>query len=158
VARGHARLGYAGGSWWTSWPVRLGAAVRVEVLDRDPATRGYVEFGNRWERKHRGNNGHVPAAWTSRLLTMVFQSAVAIVDSVFMDRSVRMNVRNDMALCMLMKRMLLTVAMMVTAVPACCGLREEGPLNSKRQRGRYHHDVGAPSKRAPRNRAQLKNS
>jgi hypothetical protein len=46
----------------------------------------------------------------------------------------------------------------VMAVHACCGLRDEGPLNGKRQRGRHHHDVGAPSKQGPRTQAQLRNS
>jgi hypothetical protein len=92
------------------------------------------------------------------LLTVVFQGAFAIVDSMFVDRAVRMNVSDDVALCMLMNRMLLTVAVVVMAVHACCGLRDEGPLNGKRQRGRHHHDVGAPSKQGPRTQAQLRNS
>ena len=74
------------------------------------------------------------------------------------DRAVLMYVGNDVALCMLMNRMLLIVAVMVMAVHACCGLRDEGPLNGKRQCGRHHHDVGAPSKQGRRTQAQLTRS
>jgi hypothetical protein len=81
---------------------------------------------------------------------MVLQGAFAIVNSMFVDRAVRMNVSDDVALCMLMSRMVLTVAMMVLAIHACCGLRNEGRLNGKRQRRRHHHDVSAPSKQARR--------
>jgi hypothetical protein len=89
---------------------------------------------------------------------VVFQSAIAVVDSMSVDRAVRMNVDNGVALCMLMGRMLLVVTMMVMAVRTCCGLCDEGPLNGKRQRGRHHHDVGAPSKQGTRTEAQLRNS
>jgi hypothetical protein len=74
------------------------------------------------------------------------------------DRAVLMNVGNDVALCMLMNRILPTIAMMVMAVHACRGLRDEGPLNGKRQRRRHHHEVGAPSKQGPRTQAQLRSS
>jgi len=133
------------------------------VLDRDPAARGRIELRDGQKRKDRDHDGHVPATRTSRLLIVVAQGAFAIVDGMSVDRAVRMHVSDDVALCMMMNRMPLnrlplTVAMMVMAVHACCGLRDEGPLNSKRQRGRHHHDVGAPSKRGPRTKAQLTSS
>jgi hypothetical protein len=62
------------------------------------------------------------------------------------DRAVLMYVGNNVALCVLMSRMLLVVTVMVMAVRTCCGLCDEGPLKGKRERGRHHHDVGAPSK------------
>jgi len=116
------------------------------MADRDPATRGHVECRNWRKRKHRRDNGHVPATRTSGLLTVVFQRASTIVDGMLVDRAVRMNVGNGVALCMLMSRMLLAVAVVVMAVRTCCGMRDEGPLNGERQRGRHHDDVGAPSK------------
>jgi len=89
---------------------------------------------------------------------MVFQGAFAIVDSMLVDRAIRMYVSDDVALYMLMNRTLLAIAMMVMAVHACRGLRDEGPLNGKRQRCRHHHDVGAQSKQGPRIQPQLRSS
>jgi hypothetical protein len=87
---------------------------------------------------------------------VVFQGAFAIVDSMLVDRAVRVNVSDDVALCMLMSCRVLTVAVMVMADHACCGMRDEGPLNGKRQRRRHHHDVSAPSKQGPPTQAQLR--
>lgn len=89
---------------------------------------------------------------------MIFQGAITIVDSMFVDRAVRMNVGNGVALCMLMSDMILTIAVMVMAVCARCGLRDEGPLNGEGQHGRHHHGVGAPSKQGPYTQLQLGSS
>jgi len=86
---------------------------------------------------------------------VVLQGAFATVDSMLVDRAVRMNMSNGVALCMLTNRMPLTIAVMVMAVHTCCGLRDEGPLNGKRQRGRHHQEDGAPSKQGPRTQVQL---
>ncbi len=89
---------------------------------------------------------------------MIFQGAITIVDSMFVDRAVRMNVGNGVALCMLVSQMMLTIAVMVMAVCTRCGLRDESPLNVERQHGRHHHDVGAPSKQGPHKQLQLRSS
>jgi len=94
---------------------------------------------------------------------VVFQGTLAIVDSMSVDRAIRMNVGDDVALCVLLNRMLRNrmlppKAVMVMAVHACCGLGDEGPLNGKRQRRRHHQDVGAPPKQCRRTQAQLRNS
>jgi hypothetical protein len=94
---------------------------------------------------------------------VVFQGTLAIVDSMSVDRAIRMNVGDDVALCVLLNRMLRNrmlspKAVMVMAVHACCSLRDEGPLKGKRQRGRHHHDVGVPSKQGRRTQAQLSSS
>jgi hypothetical protein len=63
---------------------------------------------------------------------VIFQGATAVVDSMSVDRAVLVYVGDDVALCMLMNHMLLTIVMMVMAINARCGLRDESPLNRKR--------------------------
>jgi hypothetical protein len=159
VADRHAWSGYAGGSWRASWPVRLGAAVRVEVLDRDPAARDRIKLRDGQKRKHRNDNGHVPATRTSRLLTVVLQGAFATVDSVLVNRTVRVDVRDGMALGMVvLGRSMLSVAVVVMAIQARPGLRHEGALKRERQRRRHHYDVDASPKQRPGTQAQVENS
>jgi hypothetical protein len=87
---------------------------------------------------------------------VVFQGTIAVVYSMSVDRAVLMYVGDDVALFMLMNRMLLTIAMMIMAVHAGGSLRDEASLNRKRQRRRHHHDVSAPSNQGPPTQAQLR--
>ena len=120
--------------------------------------RGRTELRDGQKRKHRGHDGHVPATRTSRLLTVILQRTVAVSDSMLVNGTVCVDVRDDVALGMLVKRMSVTIAVVVVAVYARSSLRDERPLKRKRQRRRHHDDVDAPAKKGSRTRTQLKRS
>jgi hypothetical protein len=114
-----------------------------------------TEIRDGQERKHRGHDGHVPATRTSWLLAVIFQRTVAVIDSMLVNGTVCVDVRDDVALGMLVKRMSVTIAVVVVAVYARSSLRDERPLKRKRQRRRHHDDIDAPAKKGSRTRTQL---
>jgi hypothetical protein len=120
--------------------------------------RGRTELSDGQKGKYRGHDGHVPATRTSRLLTVILQRTVAVIDSMLVNGTVCVDMRDDVALGMLVRRMSVTIAAVVVAVHARSSLRDERPLKRKRQRRRHHDDVDAPAKKGSRTRTQLKRS
>jgi hypothetical protein len=75
---------------------------------------------------------------------MVVQGTRAVFDSMFVNRAVRMDMGNGMALRGTVR------SVVVMAVRARSGLRDERRLKGKRRHRRHHHDVGKPLKKRPR--------
>src|SRR6516165_8795783 len=94
VADRHARSGYAGGSWWSSWPIRLGAAIGFQSLYRELADQ------NRFDRAHIGtgqntdDDRHAPTRRTG-LAKMVVDATVPILHGVPVHGAVSVDVRHD---------------------------------------------------------------
>jgi len=98
-------------------------------------------MGRRW--KNAGNNGHVPAARAARLLNVLIQSAVIIVDGVTVRRAVGVDVGNLMMVrAGMVIDMVACEAVVIRALCSGCrfGRRDVGGLRGKRREGRHHHD------------------
>jgi predicted nucleic acid-binding Zn ribbon protein len=106
VARGHARSGYAGGSWGPSEPVGLGLPLRARHFNRELAA---VNRSNRTKiqsGKYANRNSHVPAAGATVFLDVFIH--VTVIDRVPVDGAVGMNMGENMSM--------LTAFLMLSAV------------------------------------------
>ena len=136
AARGHARLRYAGGSWRSSQTIEFGDPEPARILDREPFACHFAKGGKGDRRNDANHSRHVPA----RLLDMVGECALGIVDGVSMDSAVGMPVRNEMAVSA--AGVMKSKAEIIVARVSGCGFgrRDADSLERKGQRGRHHHD------------------
>jgi hypothetical protein len=84
AASGHARLGYAAGSWRSSEPFEIGDPKLGRILDRQFFTREFGERGNRYGRNDANNKRHIPP----RLLDMLGKRPRVVIYGMGVDRAV----------------------------------------------------------------------
>src|SRR5215831_15870241 len=94
VADRHARSGYAGGSWWSSWPIRFGAAIRIQSLHRKLADQNRFDRAHAWAGHNSDDDRHAPTRRTG-LAKMIVDRDVPTVNGMPVHGSVRMNVSHD---------------------------------------------------------------
>ena len=95
VADRHARSGYAGGSWRTSWPIRLGAAMRFQSLYRKLANQNRFDRAHAGARHNSDDDRHAPT-WRTGLAKMIVDRDVPTVNGMPVHGSVRMNVSHEL--------------------------------------------------------------
>jgi hypothetical protein len=158
VANSHARLRYAGGSWRSSRPVGLSVPVGTRRFDGEPGAGSNCNSTHGWCRQHANHDGHIPATGASRLLEVLIQRFVIVIDGVPMRSAIGMDVSNlVMMRAGLMLKMTAGKAVVIKAHLCCRCFRggNEGRLERERNHGR-HHDNGRDSpKERPHSEAQL---
>ena len=91
AARGHAWLGYAGGSRRSPQPIDGGDPEPAGISHRKPFARDFGNGGNGDGRNDAHHDRHVPA----RLLDMVGKRPVIIIDGMTVDSAIGMSVGDD---------------------------------------------------------------
>ena len=92
AAISHARSRYAGGSWRSARPVGLSVSIRRWRFDGQLCAGSKRNRASGRSGKDANHNGHVPATGAARLLDVLIQSAIIVVDGVAVSRAVGMNV------------------------------------------------------------------
>ena len=94
MANGHARLRYAGGSWRSSGAVGLSVPIRRWRFDGKPcaASKSHRARSRSWQDAN--HNGHIPTTGAARLLDVLIQSAVVVIDGVPVSSAIGMHVSN----------------------------------------------------------------
>ena len=141
AARGHARLGYAGGSRRSPQPVDGGDPGPAGIFYRKSFARNFGQGRNRHRRNDANHKSHVPA----RLLDVIGERAVVVIDGMAVDGAVSVSVRNDVAVgpARVMERKAEVVVAGVSSCGFGCGNADT--LERKGERRRHHHDDGEPS-------------
>ena len=151
AARGHARLRYAGGSWRWSQPAK--------VDEREPGRRCHRELVT----CHLGKRRHVQARKDAdrqrhigaRLLDVLGERGVIVVDGMLVNFSVGMPMNNDVTMHPIM-RMAENEAEIVVARVSCRRFRrsDEHTLQRHGYRRRHHEDDGDASEQGLSREAQ----
>ena len=142
VADRHARSGYAGGSWRSSWPIRLGAAIRFESLYRKLADQNRFDRARAGAGQNADDDRHAPTRRTG-LAKMVVDRTAPILYGVPVHGAVSMDVSHDV-------RRVAPIWESITKVRATLGIDttrrrfDVGCLQSKLKHRGDHHDDDAP--------------
>ena len=143
AAGGHARLGYAGGSWWLSQPILFGDPKRIWCFNGELAARDRRNCANAKVGKDANHNRHIPTTRAPMFLEVLIQGAIIVIHGMPMNRSIGMNMRNVMTvrLAVIVGVAVRKPVVIVTGVTRRSrGSRNKRPLERKRRRCRHHDD------------------
>jgi hypothetical protein len=143
AASGHARLGYAGGSWRSSEPFEIGDPKAGRILDRQFFTREFGKRGNRYGGNDANNKRHI-RPW---LLDMLGKRARVVIYGMGVDRAVGMSVSNEMAVnsARMVKCKAEVIMAGISGRRFRCGNTDA--LERKGHRRRHHYDDGKASQK-----------
>ena len=139
VANSHARLRYAGGSWRSSRSVGLSVPIGSGRLEGELGAGRNSNRAHGRCRQDANHNGHIPTTGAARLLDVLSQSVVVIIDGMPVSGAVGMHV-GDLVMVRLRMGMTASKAVVVEArlFGRCFRGSNEGGLKRERNHGRQH--------------------
>jgi hypothetical protein len=143
AASGHARLGYAGGSWRSSEPFEIGNPELARILDRQSFARYFGKCRNRYGRNNANHKRHVPTP----LFDVLCKRARVVIYGVSVDSAIGMSVSSKVAVSPagVMESKAEVIVAGVSGRGFRCGNADA--LERKGHRCRHHYDDGKPSKK-----------
>src|SRR5262245_14805446 len=156
VASSHARLRYAGGSWRSPRSVGLSVPIGSGGLDGELGAGCNSNRAHSRCRQDANHNGHIPTAGAARLLDVLGQSVIVVIDGMSVSSAVGMHVRN-LVMVRLMMDVTASKAVVIKArfFGRCVRGSNEGSLERERNYGRQHDGSREPSAERLRGEAQF---
>lgn len=135
AARGHARLGYAGGSWRSPEPADVGDRETPSLLNCQLTTCNLGKCSHVRARKNANHKRHIPA----RLFDMFGKCVVVVIDGMLVNCSVRMPMGDSMTVVPAMRAENKAKIIMASVAGRRFRCRNKYTLKRKSDRGRHHH-------------------
>jgi hypothetical protein len=159
AARGHARLGYAGGSWWVCQFARVGGLERDRRFNRELVSHSRDKPANIQTGQHA--DCHRRTTRAAKSFDMLGEPFV-VVDGMPMNCAIGMRMRKHLTMPSdRLARVEMAVGML--EMTSCFAGRcfrgcDQSPLQRERHHGRHHDDDSEPSQKWQDAEAQIKSS